>query len=243
MEDDHLESDRNLVYLTDLGLVDYKAAWDRQQDIFDHSVAIKLARKTNPSLDPPKNRLFLCEHPHVYTLGKSGSEKNLLLQPNELFTRSIDFYRNNRGGDITYHGPGQIVGYPIIDLDQFSADIKVYMSSLEEIMIRTIAEYGIIGDRIEGATGVWLDVGQPNERKICAFGVKTSRWVTMHGWALNVNTDLSYFNYIVPCGIADKGVTSLQQELGKEINMEEVKGKILKHFEDVFETEIIKRNA
>ena len=243
MIENHLKTYKKQVFLTELGLIDYKTAWDIQQATFDKSVAIKLARKTSDQIEPPKNYLYLCEHPHVYTLGKSGSEDNLLLKADELFSRSIDFYHSNRGGDITYHGLGQIVGYPIIDLDQFSADIKVYMRSLEEVIIRTIAEYGLVGERVEGATGVWLDKGKLNERKICAFGVKTSRWVTMHGWALNVNTDLSYFSYIVPCGIADKGVTSLQKELGHELDINEVKEKILKHFEVVFDTKIIKEDA
>ncbi|MEZ5007801.1 MAG: lipoyl(octanoyl) transferase LipB [Chitinophagales bacterium] len=243
MIENHLEANRKQVFLTELGLIDYKAAWDIQQAAFDNSVAIKLARKANDQIELPKNYLYICEHPHVYTLGKSGSEDHLLLKADELYSRSIDFYHSNRGGDITYHGLGQIVGYPIIDLDQFSADIKVYMRSLEEVIIRTIAEYGLKGERVEGATGVWLDKGKPNERKICAFGVKTSRWITMHGWALNVNTDLSYFSYIVPCGIADKGVTSLQKELGHELDINEVKEKILKHFEIVFDTKIIKEDA
>jgi lipoyl(octanoyl) transferase len=162
-----------------------------------------------------------------------------LLTPNELEEKSIAFYHNNRGGDITYHGPGQMVGYPILDLEQFVPDIKRYMFLLEEVIIKTIAEYGILGDRIEGSTGVWLDVETRYERKICAFGVKTSRWITMHGWGLNVNTDLSYFNHIVPCGIANKGVTSLEKELGRKINLEEVKEKLIRNFGLVFNAQMI----
>lgn len=225
----------------DLGLIKYEAAWKIQEKYFDKSVEQKLARKKDLTLDLPKNTLIVCEHPHVYTLGKSGSKENLLLKSNELFEKSIEFYQNNRGGDITYHGPGQIVGYPILDLEQFVPDIKLYMRSLEEVIIRTIKEYGLTGERIEGATGVWLDKGKPLERKICAFGVKTSRWITMHGWALNVNTDLSYFNYIVPCGISDKGVTSMNKELGLDLNMEEVKIVLLEKFEEVFKAKIDKK--
>ncbi|MCP4123278.1 MAG: lipoyl(octanoyl) transferase LipB [Bacteroidetes bacterium] len=226
------------VFLRDLGLIDYMSAWKTQEKYFEASVNRKLEIKKNPYLSLPNNYLLLCEHPPVYTLGKSGSEEHLLLNREELLNRSIDLIHNNRGGDITYHGPGQVVGYPIIDLDQFNADIKAYMRSLEEVLIRTIAEYGLKGERIDDATGVWLDVDKgPLARKICALGVKTSRWVTMHGFAINVNTDLSYFNYIVPCGIADKGVTSMEKELGRPVDLEKVKARILHYFREVFNVE------
>ena len=234
------ELNKYIVKLVDLGLINYKAALEIQEDFFNQSTLIKLNNKNNFQAVKPSNTLILCEHSNVYTLGRSGSESNLLLNQMELQTKSIEFYNNNRGGDITYHGPGQVVGYPILDLEQFHSDIKVYMHNLEELVIRTIAEYGIVGDRIEGSTGVWLDVNTRNARKICAFGVKTSRWITMHGWALNVNTDLNYFNYIVPCGIADKGVTSLEKELGEKIELQEVKDKLIKNFEVVFNCQVSK---
>jgi lipoyl(octanoyl) transferase len=227
------------VFVKDLDLVNYEDALQIQEQYFNEGTAIKLEQKNIFSAAQPLNYLFLCEHPHVYTLGKSGSEAHLLLTSNELAEKSIAFFHNNRGGDITYHGPGQIVGYPILDLEQFEPDIKRYMFLLEEVIIKTIAEYGIMGDRIEGSTGVWLDVETRYERKICAFGVKTSRWITMHGWGLNVNTDLSYFNHIVPCGIANKGVTSLENELGRKINLEEVKEKLIRNFGLVFNAQMI----
>ncbi len=226
------------IQFKDLGIVEYKSAWKIQEQFFDTAVNQKLAIKKGLSSSLPNNTLIVCEHPHVYTLGKSGSKENLLLKANELFEKSIEFYHNNRGGDITYHGPGQIVGYPILDLEQFTPDIKAYMRSLEEVIIRAIDHYGLKGERIDGATGVWLDKGKPLERKISAFGVKTSRWITMHGWALNVNTDLSYFNYIVPCGIVDKGVTSMEKELGTELDIEEVKKVVLNNFEEVFDVKL-----
>jgi lipoyl(octanoyl) transferase len=225
-----------------LGLLDYKTAWDLQEELFELSTRQKIAVHDDPEspIVQPDNYLLLCEHPPVYTLGKSGAPENLLLNREELLQRSIQFYQNNRGGDITFHGPGQVVGYPILDLEQFKPDIKVYMHSLEEVIIRTIAEYGLEGQRLEGAIGIWLDTDIAHRtRKICAFGVKTSRWITMHGWALNVNTDLSYFNFIVPCGISDKGVTSLQQELGKEIALSEVRQKCIRHFGDVFDADMV----
>ena len=230
-----IRTDIATVLLTELGLIDYKQAWDLQEEQFQRSVQQKLKLKQGISAELPDNHLLLCEHPAVYTLGKGGSQDNLLLQPEELQARSIQFYRNNRGGDITFHGPGQVVGYPILDLEQFNPDIKAYMHALEEVIIRTIAEYGLKGERIDSAIGIWLDTDQPHlTRKICAFGVKTSRWITMHGWALNVNTDLNYFNFIIPCGISDKGITSLQKELGYELPLGEVKEKIKHHFADVF---------
>lgn len=229
---------KNQINVRDLGLINYGDALEIQEEYFNKNTAIKLKNSTENANLSPSNVLLFCEHPHVYTLGKSGSKDHLLLNKDELFSKSIEFYNNNRGGDITYHGPGQVVGYPIIDLEQFNPDIKQYMRNLEEVVILTIAEYGIEGDRIEGSTGVWLDVGKKSARKICAFGVKTSRWITMHGWALNVNTDLNYFNYIVPCGIADKGVTSLQKELGKTIDQALVKEKLMRNFGLVFNAEM-----
>jgi lipoyl(octanoyl) transferase len=227
------------VFVKDLDLVNYDDALQIQEQYFNEGTAIKLEQKNIFSAAQPLNYLLLCQHPHVYTLGKSGSEAHLLLSTNELEEKSIAFYHNNRGGDITYHGPGQMVGYPILDLEQFEPDIKRYMFLLEEVIIKTIAEYSIIGDRIEGSTGVWLDVETRYERKICAFGVKTSRWITMHGWGLNVNTDLSYFNHIVPCGIANKGVTSLEKELVRKLDLEEVKEKLIRNFGLVFNAQMI----
>ncbi len=236
--DDILNSKR-YIYLDNLGLIDYKSAWDYQQDIFDKNVAAKRSNLREETDIPILNHLIFCEHPHVYTLGKSGSKDHLLLDQNQLSEKSIQFFNNNRGGDITYHGPGQIVGYPILDLEQFKPDIKSYMHDLEEVIIRTIADYGLKGERIERSTGVWLDsTNKVKARKICAFGVKTSRWITMHGFALNVNTNLDYFSFIVPCGIGDKGVTSLQKELGRKIDTEEVKEKIIHYFGKVFSAQM-----
>jgi len=227
------------VRFEDLGLVDYKKCWDYQETLFDEIVKIKRKhRKENVHFET-KNHLLFCEHPHVYTLGKSGDENNLLANTGYLKNRGATFYKINRGGDITYHGPGQIVGYPILDLDNFFTDIHKYLRRLEEAVILTLKEYGLEGERSEGETGVWFGVGTPNARKICALGVKTSMWVSMHGFAFNVNTDLSYFENIIPCGIADKKVTSLQKELDKEIEMEEVKGKLKNHIATLFEMELI----
>lgn len=232
----------NKVYFRDLGLISYKNAWDYQQSIFDNILQLKTQ---NRNLPPDQqllieNHLLLCEHPPVYTLGKSGHMENVLLNDEQLQEKGIEFFKINRGGDITFHGPGQVVGYPILDLDQFFTDIHRYMRSLEEVIILTLKNYGIEAGRFPGYTGVWLDPEDPEKaRKICAMGVKCSRWVTMHGWAFNVNTDLNYFNYIVPCGIKDKAVTSLQKELGREVDMEEVKQHILKHFAEVFECEVV----
>jgi len=222
------------IYLQDLGLMDYKKAWDYQETIFDEIIQIK-RRNRNENLSlATKNYFLFVEHPHVYTLGKSGNINNLLLNEDQLKAKGATFYKINRGGDITYHGPGQIVGYPILDLDNFFTDIHKYMRFLEETIIRTIAEYGINGQRSKGETGVWLDVGTPFARKICALGVRSSRWVTMHGFALNVNTDLGYFDNIIPCGIRGKAVTSMQAELGKPVDLEEVKKLILNHFAKLF---------
>ena len=227
------------VILENLGHKDYKETWDYQEMLFKQIVDTKIANRRNGSeLETPNYFLFV-EHPHVYTLGKSGDINNLLVDDKVLKDKNATFYKINRGGDITYHGPGQVVGYPILDLDNFFTDIHKYLRFLEEMVILTLAEYGLKGQRSEGETGVWLDVGTPFARKICAMGVRASRWVTMHGFALNVNTDLGYFDLMIPCGIKDKAVTSLNVELGKqEISMEEVQQKLLHHFRTLFEAEI-----
>lgn len=232
------------VFLQDLGQKDYKDTWDYQEQLFQDTLAIKIKnRREEAGLETPNHFLFV-EHSHVYTLGKSGDMTNLLVNENELAEKGAKFYKINRGGDITYHGPGQIVGYPIIDLENFFTDIHKYLRLLEEMVILTLAEYGLKAERSKGETGVWLDVGKPFARKICAMGVRASRWVTMHGFALNVNSDLGYFDLMIPCGIKDKAVTSLNVELGKvEIDMEEVKQKLLRHFEVLFEAEIIKQKT
>ena len=225
----------------DLGLVNYPEAFEIQEKLMNEIIEIKMQNRTSSTdeyLETP-NYFLLVEHPHVYTIGKTGQEENLLANSEKLKEIDATFVKTNRGGDITYHGFGQIVGYPILDLDNFKSDIFLYMRNLEEVIIRTIAEYGLIGERSEGETGVWLDVGKPYARKICALGVKTSKWVTMHGFALNVNTDLRYFEYIIPCGIKDKAVTSLKRELEKEfskVEVAEVKAKIKRHFSEVFES-------
>lgn len=224
-----------------LGLTDYKEAWDYQGKRFDAILELKSQnRKAAPDAQvPTPNYLIFCSHPHVYTLGKSGHEENLLIGEELLKSKGAAFYKINRGGDITYHGPGQLVGYPILDLDNFFTDIHKYLRYLEEAVIRTLAEYNIAAGRIPGLTGVWLDyVEQQNPRKICALGVKCSRWVTMHGFAFNINTDLDYFNNIVPCGISDKKVTSLKNELGYQVEMTEVEAKMLKHLGNLFEATI-----
>ncbi|MCF6214244.1 MAG: lipoyl(octanoyl) transferase LipB [Flavobacteriaceae bacterium] len=221
------------VLFEDLGTKDYKATWKYQELLFETILKVKKANK-NSSI-ATKNHFLFVEHPHVYTLGKSGNFNNLLLTEAQLKAKGATFYKINRGGDITYHGPGQIVGYPILDLENFFTDIHKYMRFLEETIIRTLAEYNIKGMRSDGETGVWLDVGSPFTRKICALGVRSSRWVTMHGFALNVNTDLGFFDHIIPCGIRGKAVTSMQAELGKPIDQNEVKIKILKHFAEIFE--------
>ncbi|MDX8570033.1 lipoyl(octanoyl) transferase LipB [Elizabethkingia sp. HX XZB] len=229
------------VIFQELGVLDYQSAWDYQEKLLKSNIDIKI---NNRQLQPEdttetKNHLLFVEHPHVYTLGKSGHEENMLANNDMLKEIDATYVKTNRGGDITYHGYGQIVGYPVLDLENFYTDIHRYMRELEEIIIRTIAEYGLKGERSPGETGVWLDVGKPYARKICAMGVKASRWVTIHGFALNVNTDLRYFEYIIPCGIKDKQVTSLKRELEREVDMEEVKLKIKKHFQEVFQTEWI----
>lgn len=226
------------IKLQDLGKKDYKETWDYQEELFKGIIDIKIQnRNSNPQLQTPNFLLFV-EHPHVYTLGKSGDISNLLLSEKQLQDKGATFYKINRGGDITYHGPGQIVGYPILDLENFFTDIHKYLRFLEEVIILTLAEYNIKATRSTGETGVWLDVGTPFARKICAMGVRASRWVTMHGFALNVNANLGYFDNIIPCGIKGKAVTSLQVELGVEsVNEEEVKEKIQKHFQQLFEAD------
>ena len=227
------------VSFKNLGLIDYKKCWDYQEELFAEILAVKSSNRKENKTISTKNYLIFCEHPHVYTLGKSGDEKNLLVNEDYLKSRGATFHKINRGGDITYHGPGQIVGYPIIDLDNFFTDIHKYLRFLEEAIIMTLKEYGLESERSPGETGVWFDVGTPKARKICALGVKSSRWVTMHGFAFNINSDLSYFGNIIPCGITDKSVTSLQKELGKEVNMNEVRNKLKVHLIELFEMEII----
>ena len=226
------------IQFQDLGLKDYKETWDLQEEILKKTVAIKVRnRRENAGLPTPNHFLFV-SHAHVYTLGKSGDLSNLLLNEEQLKTKGANFYKINRGGDITYHGPGQIVGYPILDLENFFTDIHKYLRLLEETIILTLADYGLEASRSQGETGVWLDVGTPFARKICALGVRASRWVTMHGFALNVNTDLGYFDHIIPCGIRGKSVTSLRVELKKDqVDENEVKEKLLKHFLNLFEVQ------
>jgi lipoyl(octanoyl) transferase len=226
----------------DLGVMDYKECWDYQESLFNETIAQKIKNRDLPPAEQTltKNYLLFVEHPHVYTLGKSGDQKNLLLDEQGLQEKDAVYYKINRGGDITYHGPGQLVGYPILDLDHFFTDIHKYLRFLEEIIIDTIAEYGIQGGRRKGETGVWIDPDDEKKaRKICAMGVRCSRWVTMHGWGFNVNSDLDYFNNIIPCGISDKAVTSLKKEVGKEIDMTELKEKLKKHFGKIFEAELV----
>tara|TARA_B110000240_G_scaffold179117_1_gene209015 strand:- start:1326 stop:2030 length:705 start_codon:yes stop_codon:yes gene_type:complete len=222
------------ILLNDLYIKDYKETWEYQSELLQEIVDIKISNRRNDQQTATKNYFLFVEHPHVYTLGKSGDLSNLLLNEKQLAKKEATFYKINRGGDITYHGPGQIVGYPILDLENFFTDIHKYLRLLEESIILTIAEYGLKGVRSKGETGVWLDVGTPFARKICALGIRSSRWVTMHGFALNVNTNLGYFDHIIPCGIKGKAVASMESELGEKINIEEVKQKILKHFKTLF---------
>lgn len=231
-----VNQDIRKVQFQQLGSIAYQEAWDYQEELLKANVQLKLdaGRKADPAGIPTQHHLLFCEHPHVYSLGKSGNREHLLIDQPTLEKYGITFVHTNRGGDITYHGPGQIVGYPIFDLEKFRTDIGWYLRSLEEVIIKVLAEYGLIGGRIEGATGVWLDIDRPNPRKICAMGVRCSRWITMHGFALNVNTDLSFFNHIVPCGISDKGVTSIQAELGRKIDIQEVEELLKKYFSEVF---------
>lgn len=235
-----------VVEFEDLGIKEYQSAWDYQESLMKDIIDTKIKNRDLPAeqhvITP--NHLLLVEHPHVYTLGKSGHEENMLAGIDKLKEIDATFVKTNRGGDITYHGYGQIVGYPVLDLENFFTDIHLYMRNLEEVIIRTIGDFGLKGERSQGETGVWLDVGKPYARKICAMGVKASRWVTLHGFALNVNTDMRYFEYIIPCGIKDKQVTSLKRELERELTSEEVdtvKSSIRKHFVDVFGAELVKK--
>lgn len=227
------------VEFIDWGLIDYQEAWNRQETIFDSTVVSKIQNRTNNTALETSNYLVFCEHPHVYTLGKSGKPENLLLDDQGLADKQATYYKINRGGDITYHGPGQIVGYPILDLDNFFTDIHLYLRTLEEAVILTLSDYGIVAGRYPGFTGVWIDADNEKARKICAMGVRCSRWVTMHGFAFNVNADLDYFKNIVPCGIDDKDVTSMRRELGRELDMEEVKQKLKSHIATLFEMQLV----
>jgi lipoyl(octanoyl) transferase len=218
-----------IVHFQDLGLIDYQEAWDFQEQLFKATIDRKIAQRNGATEMATENHLLFCEHPHVYTLGKSGSVDHLLLSDDQLTQHDARFYKINRGGDITYHGPGQLVAYPIFDLDHFFTDIHKYMRFLEEAVIATLADFGIKGERYDGLTGVWIEPTTARARKICAMGVKSSRWVTMHGIGFNVNSNLSYFSHIVPCGIDDKAVTSMQQELGHEVDMSAVKAALKKH--------------
>ena len=251
--------DKQRVQYKDLGIIDYKSAWDYQEKLVKANVDIKIEARKQPAVMsyeqpvssnqhvatlmrelPTLNYLLFCEHPPVYTLGKSGSMKNVLLSEQEMDEKEIEFFKTNRGGDITFHGLQQIVGYPILDLEKFYTDIGKYLRDLEEVIILTISEYGIKGERSKGETGVWIEPGiYGKERKICAMGIRCSRWITMHGFALNVNTDLSYFENIIPCGIQNKQVTSMQKELGNQVDIEEVKQKLKNNFEKIFNVEII----
>jgi lipoyl(octanoyl) transferase len=232
----------NNILFHDLGLIDYKEAWEFQEKLFQEIVAQKIRNRDLPLAGQTgtQSHFICCEHPHVYTLGKSGEEEHLLLNEEGLKNKSAVFYKINRGGDITYHGPGQLVGYPILDLDNFFTDIHKYLRLLEETIILTLADYDLKGERYPGYTGVWMDPEDPlRARKICAIGVRTSRWVTMHGFAFNVYPDLSYFGNIIPCGITDKAVTSLEKELGKTPDMKDVTGKLKKHFAALFDSTLV----
>ncbi len=232
---------RKILY-KDLGLIDYKEAWDYQLTLFNEKIEMKIANRELPYCEqvPAYDYLLFCEHPHVYTLGKSGKTSNLLIDQKSLAAKGIDFYHIERGGDITYHGPGQIVGYPLLDLEKYGLGLKKYIDTLEQVIIETLQAFSIRTERLPGATGVWLDAKHPDKaRKICAIGVKVSRYVSMHGFALNVNTGLAYYDYMNPCGFKDKGVTSMQKELGREVPLDEVKKMLLRKFSEAFNTEII----
>lgn len=241
--------EKQQIIFEDLEVINYKTAWDYQEELVKKNLHIKSdarnsvktgAKPLSPQELATKNYLLFCEHPSVYTLGKSGHMENVLMSEVEMEKKEIEFFRTNRGGDITFHGLQQIVGYPILDLEKFYTDIGKYMRSLEEVIILTIGEYGIKGDRSKGETGVWIDPGMPGrERKICAMGIRCSRWITMHGFALNVNTDLSYFNNIIPCGIVNKQVTSIEKELGYKVDFEDAKEKVKRNFEKVFDVKIV----
>lgn len=226
------------VKFEDLGSTEYACTWQMQKELFTSIIDVKMDNRHSGTSVPTSNYLLFTEHHPVYTLGRQGKEEHLLLSMPHLKEKGVSFFKIDRGGDITYHGPGQITGYPIIDLDNFSPDIHLYVRRLEEIVIRTIGKWGIKGERSEKETGVWIDVGTPAARKICAIGVRTSHWVTMHGFALNVNTDMSYFTHIIPCGIRGKGVTSMAMEVGEKINIDEVKKELVKQFCEVFGAEI-----
>lgn len=236
--------DKQQVIFKDLGIIDYKTAWDYQELLLQENLAIKSAARSagssiSPKAIPTKHYFLYCEHTPVYTIGKSGNPENVLLTSDQLTEKGIDFFQTNRGGDITFHGLQQIVGYPILDLEKFYTDIGLYLRNMEEAIILTIAEYGITGSRSKGETGVWIEPGLTGrERKIAAIGVRCSRWITMHGFALNVNTDLDYFNNIIPCGIRNKQVTSIKKETGNQVDFEEVKLRLKRNFEKVFEMEI-----
>jgi len=228
---------KQITYFSDLGLQDYQEVWDIQEKIFAELIQIKSLNYNLPQCEQLHEfqHLIFCEHPHVYTLGKSGDEHNLLINQIELQAKDAQYIKTNRGGDITYHGPGQLVGYPIFDLESLNLSIKEYIGGLEKVIIKTIAEYGLKGKTVDGAIGVWLDANDTlPERKICAIGVKVSRYVSMHGFALNINTNLDYYNYINPCGFINKGVTSLKKELGREIDLEDVKQKVKQHLKEEF---------
>jgi len=227
------------ILFKNIGVKGYQETWDYQDMLFQEIITTKMDNRRNDKELPTKNHFLFVEHPHVYTLGKSGDISNLLLSKKQLEAKGATFYKSNRGGDITYHGPGQIVGYPILDLDNFFTDIHKYLRFLEEAIILTLAEYGLKTERSEGETGVWLGVGTPFARKICALGVRSSRWVTMHGFALNVNVDLGYFDHIIPCGIKGKAVTSMEVELGVKVDLIKVQEKILKHLTDLFKWELM----
>ena len=232
---------KNVIF-KDLGLIDFKLCWDYQEQIFNETIAQKIANRNLEQAHQieTQNHLLFVEHPHVYTLGKSGNQANLLISEEKLIEQNATYHKINRGGDITYHGPGQLVGYPILDLDHFFTDIHKYLRLLEEAVILTLREYGIKAGRSKGETGVWIDEDNVfKARKICAMGVRCSRWVTMHGWAFNVNADLDYFKNIIPCGIQDKAITSLNKEIGQEVNMMEIKEKLKIHFSTLFECQLI----
>ena len=236
------------VEFRDLQQMDYKTAWNYQEELLQENLMVKSSSRQEGDLKAPgdlptRHYLLFVEHPPVYTLGKSGKMEHVLINEAEREAKGIEFYQTNRGGDITFHGPGQVVGYPIFDLEKFYTDIGKYLRALEEVMILTLAEYGIESGRSSGETGVWIEPDvKGRERKICAMGVRCSRWITMHGFALNVNTDLDYFNYIIPCGIQNKQVTSIEAELGRKVDMNEVREKLLKNFERVFDVQILSQN-
>jgi lipoyl(octanoyl) transferase len=224
-----------VVSVKNLGLIDYQEAWDFQENLFKKAIDLKIAKRNGETDEIPENHLLFCQHPHVFTLGKSGNPENLLLNEAELTEQDASFYKINRGGDITYHGPGQLVVYPIFDLEQFFTDIHKYMRFLEESVILTLKDFGIESGRVDGLTGVWIDGDSKNTRKICAMGVKSSRWVTMHGIGFNINTDLNFFSHIIPCGIDDKAVTSMQRELRREVDLKEVSRLLQNHLAELFD--------